>query len=127
MSTLWLSIEPRPAETRLLLSQPAEGTALRARLPTLPEQPRALRLLLEGLAAWYGQPLCAVLDADAEDVLRHPERWSHLLGNLDGEHVRVQWVGHSRATHFRDRFVGGTLGDSHTARRLLTFAATGLR
>jgi hypothetical protein len=126
MSTLWLSIEPKIKETRLLLSQSGEGSALRARLPPLPEQPRALRLLLEALAAWYGQPLCAVLDADAEDVLHHPERWSHLLGNLDGEHIRVQWVGHSRATHFRDRFVG-TLGDFRTARRLLTFAATGLR
>jgi hypothetical protein len=126
MSRLWLSIEPMIAETRLMLAQSHFGTALRARLPPLPHQPCGLRLLLEGLVAWYGEPLGAVLDADAEDVLRHPERWSRLLGELDSEAVRVEWVGHSRATNFRDRFLG-SLGDFGTARRLLTYAATGLR
>ena len=126
MSSLWLCIEPMIAETRLMLSQAQFGAALRARLPPLPHQPCGLRMLLEGLAAWYGQPLGAVLDADAEDVLRHPERWSRLLGELDGESVRVEWVGHSHATHFRDRFLGA-VGNFGTARRLLTYAATGLR
>ena len=91
MSSLWLSIQPMIAETRLMLSQAQFGAALRARLPPLPHQPCGLRMLLEGLAAWYGQPLGAVLDADAEDVLDHPERWSRLLGELDGERVRVEW------------------------------------
>jgi len=126
MSSLWLSIQPMIAETRLMLSQAQFGAALRARLPPLPHQPCGLRMLLEGLAAWYGQPLGAVLDADAEDVLDHPERWSRLLGELDGERVRVEWVGHQGSRYARDRFLGG-VGDFHTARRLLTFAATGLR
>src|SRR6516162_6739302 len=95
MSTLWVSIEPELCETRLMLTQAQVGTALRARLPTLPSQPRALLLLLEALAAWYGQPLCAVLDAEASDVQHSPQRWAQLLGDLDGETVHVQWSGHA--------------------------------
>jgi len=124
MSTLWLSIEPELGETRLMLTQAQAGTALRARLPTRPSHPRALLLLLEAIAAWYGQPLCAVLDADASDVQRHPERWAHLLGDLDGESVHVEWVGHAAEPPRRDRFLGA-VGDFRSARRLITFAATG--
>jgi hypothetical protein len=126
MSSLWLSIEPMIAETRLMLTQPRLGGVLRARLPSTPHQPSGLRLLLEGLSAWYGQPLCAVLDADAQEVLRHAERWSRLLGDLDGERISVEWVGHQHAQHGRDRFLD-SVGDFRTARRLLTFATTGLR
>jgi hypothetical protein len=32
-----------------------------------------------------------VLDADAEDVRRHPERWSLLLGDAPERAVRVEW------------------------------------
>jgi hypothetical protein len=126
MSSLWISIEPRAAETRLMLTQAPAGTALRARLPALPAQPCGLTLLLQGLAAWYGQPLCAVLDADAEDVAHHPERWARLVGELDGEQVRLEWVAHSCAGAQRDRYLG-SVGDFRSARRLLALAATGQR
>jgi len=126
MSPLWVSIEPRGTETRLMLTQAPAGTALRARLPVVPCQPCGLTLLLQGLAAWYGQPLCAVLDADAEDVARHPERWARLVGELDGEQVRVEWVARSRAAVERDRFLGA-VGDFRSARRLVALAATGPR
>jgi hypothetical protein len=74
---LWLSIEPARSEVRLLsevrrvrllLSEPSAGTSLKARLPPQPADGRALMLLLEALSLWYGLPLHAVLDADAEDV-----------------------------------------------------------
>jgi hypothetical protein len=126
MSPLWMSIEPRPAETRLMLTRCPEGTALRARLPVLPVQPCGLTLLLRGLSAWYGEPLCAVLDADAVDVARHPERWARLVGELDDESVRVEWVACSRPASERDRFLGA-LGDFRSARRLITLAVTGQR
>jgi hypothetical protein len=126
MSPLWMSIEPRRTETRLMLTHAPAGTALRARLPVLPAQPCGLMLVLRGLAAWYGQPLCAALDADAEDVARHPERWAQLLGELDGETVRAEWVARSRPATERDRFLG-TVGDFRSARRLLVRAATGQR
>jgi len=109
-----------------MLSVPSVGTTMRARLPALPRQPRALGTLLESLSAWYGMPLGAVLDADARDVRRHPERWSTLLGELDSERVHVEWLSHWEAARPTDRFLA-PLGDFRRARRLLTFAATGLR
>jgi hypothetical protein len=120
-----MSIEPMIVETRLMLSVPGVGTALRARLPLLPRQPQALAMLLQALSAWYGEPFCAVVDAEAADVWRHPERWSRLLGELDGEQIRVEWVWPSSRS-VRDRFLGA-VGDFHRARRLITFAATGQR
>jgi hypothetical protein len=118
---LWLSIEPGPSQTRLSLSVPLLGTTLRARLPTPPAHPGALGHLLEALAAWYGQRLCAVLDADASEVQRCPERWARLLGDLD-ERVEVRWT--AVGDRQRDRFLEG-VGDFHSARRLVSFAATG--
>ena len=82
-------------------------------------------MLLEALSLWYGLPLHAVLDADAEDVRRHPERWSLLLGDAPERAVRVEWVAvppcrkHDRALEGMGDFVGG--------RKLVSFAATGQR
>lgn len=123
-SPLWLSIEPELLETRLSLTVPRLGPTLRARLPTPPLHPRALVHLVEALASWYGQPLCAVIDADASEVQRHPERWACLLAEL-GDRVEVRWVAVPAARR-RDRFIEGC-GDFHAARRLVTFAATGQR
>jgi hypothetical protein len=120
-----MSIEPRSDETRLSLHDPGRGAVLRARLPQVPSQPRALQTLLESLVAWYGRPLSAVLDADAEDVRRHGERWSLLLGDLDGAHIAVEWS-HRSASRQRDRFLG-RLGDFRSASRLVGSTAGGGR
>ena len=125
MSRLWMSIEPELRETRLMLTIAPTGTALRARLPPVPHDPRALGELLLALASWYGLPLSAVLDVDASDVQLHPERWARLLGDLDEERVRVEWVASEHGPR-RDRFLGA-LGDFHAARRLIARAATGQR
>lgn len=125
MSTnLWMSIEPQLLETRLSLSVPLVGPVLRARLPTEPMHPRALAMLLEALSCWYGRPLCAALDAGAEDVVKSPERWSRLLGELDGERVFMEWVHLGEAR--RDRFLG-RLGSFERAGRLTSFASGGRR
>lgn len=124
MSLLWMTIEPRQTETRLQLSAGTAGLCLRARLPVCPQHSRALAQLLQALVAWYGRPLTAVLDADAQDVAAHPERWALLLGDLDAETIRVDWVHFARAALRRDRFMDG-LGSFARARRLVTFAATG--
>ena len=73
--SLYLAIEPRRTETRLMLSTPL-GATLKATLPPCPADSRALGLVLDGLAGWYGSPLCAVLDADAADVQAKPGRWA---------------------------------------------------
>jgi hypothetical protein len=121
-----LSIEPGLAETRMMLSRPSCGAVLRARLPTPPAQPAALGLFLQGLAAWLGQGFCAVLDAESEDVRRHPERWARLLGDVDSQVFHVEWVAHTATRVRRDRFLDG-VGDFRRGRRLITFAATGQR
>jgi hypothetical protein len=126
MSPLWMSIDPDHDETRLMLTEARVGAALRARLPPVPRQPRALAQLLEALSAWYGMPLTAVIDAGAEGALHHPQRWAQLLGEIDGEQVRVEWVVVPPRTERRDRFLG-ELGDFSAAKRLLTVAATGQR
>lgn len=125
MSPLWMSIDPDHDETRLMLTEARVGAALRARLPPVPRQPRALAQLLEALSAWYGMPLSAVIDAGAEGALHHPQRWAQLLGELAGEQVRVEWVVVPTRAE-RDRFLG-ELGDFSAAKRLVTFAATGQR
>jgi hypothetical protein len=127
MSCLWLSIEPTIPYTQLMLCASGLGPALKARLPPTPREPRAMAMLLQALAAWYGEPLCAVLDADAQDVSDHPDRWCMLLGDLDDPRIQVEWVGSALdLSRRRDRFLDA-MGDFGRARRLVTFAATGLR
>ena len=123
---LYMTIEPRLTETRLTLFSPSLPSALRARLPSAPAHPRALITFLESISLWLGAPLHAVVDADASDVRRHPERWSLLLGDAPELAVRVEWVSVPTASTKRDRFLG-KLGDSRSAARLVSFAATGRR
>jgi hypothetical protein len=123
MSTLWVTIDPDEDETRLMVTEARLGSALRARLPPLPRQPKALAQLLEAISAWYGMPLSAVVDAGAQGALHHPERWAQLLGEIDRESVRIQWVV-VPAGRQRDRFLS-EMGDFSSAKRLVTFAATG--
>jgi hypothetical protein len=126
-----MSIEPTPSFTRLLLTRSNCGIALKALLPPTPAQPKALALLLEGLAAWYNLPLTAVLDADAEDVHRHPEVWADWLGDLNSPQISVAWGAppEAHANHpadrERQRFFA-KMGDYARAKRLISFAAGGL-
>jgi len=117
MLPMWVSIEPTADEIRLSLSVPGQGVRLRARLPAVPVETGALRLLLEALVAFHGQPLCAVLDADASDVSCQPERWARLLGDVDGQRIQVRWSARP-ARPPRDRFLGA-LGDFRRSERLL--------
>lgn len=121
---LFAALEPVGPHVRLMLSEPMAGTSLKARLPSEPRHERAVVLLLEALALWYGQPLHAVIDVDASDVRRHPERWARLLGDPPEPHVRVEWIGVPQPRH--DRFLE-TMGDFSAARRLISFGGTGQR
>ena len=131
MSSLWMSIEPTPNHTRLLLSRSSSGIALKALLPPTPAQPKALALLLEALVAWYSLPLTAVLDADAQDVHLHPEIWADWLGDLTSPQVSVAWGAppppnsSHPADRERERFFA-KMGDYARAKRLISFASGGL-
>lgn len=123
-SPLWMSIEPRTQEIRLMLSEPERGTVLKARLRTPPSHPRALGMLLEALSAWYRLPLHAVIDADSPDVQRWPELWAQLAGETPELDIHVEWVARPVAGR-RDKFLA-PLGEFTTGRRLINHAATGL-
>jgi hypothetical protein len=131
MSSLWMSIEPNPICTRLLLSRASSGIDLKALLPPMPAQPKALALLLEALVAWYNLPLTAVLDADAEDVHHHPEIWADWLGDLTSPQIAVAWGApppprsNNPADRDRQRFFA-KMGDYARAKRLISFASGGL-
>ena len=120
MLPMWVSIELAAEEIRLSLSVPDQGVKLRARLPAVPVESRALTMLLEALVAFYGQPLCAVVAADASDVSCQPELWAHLLGELKGPHIQVKWSARP-ARPPRDRFLGA-LGGFRRADRILACA-----
>jgi hypothetical protein len=123
-----MSIEPVGPEVRLMLTAPGEGTALKARLPCPPASARAVPSLLEALSCWYALPLHAVLDADALDVRRDPERWALLVGDLRSFEVSVLWAKRFPKTELarRRRFLD-PMGSFDDARKLVTFAATGQR
>lgn len=127
LSLLWMTIEPGYDETRLMMSIAGSGPVLRARLPPVPHQTGSLGALLEALSGWFGQPLTAVVNvAGRESSALHPTRWSQLLGEIDSELVKVEWVVAPTARE-RDKFLGAVGGDVQAARRLLTFAATGIK
>lgn len=124
---LWMSIEPRSDETRLMLTEPSERCLLRARLSSRPVHRRSLITFMEACSLWYGRPLHAVVDADAEDVRHDPEKWAALLGDAPELAIRVEWVSvPPPARSKRSRFLEG-LGDFRGASKLVSFAATGVR
>jgi hypothetical protein len=127
MHPIWMTIEPGPTEVRLMLTEPGAGPSLKARLPSPPPHSRALVLLLEAISAWYQRPLHAVLDADAEDVRLHPERWVHLVDDLPLTEIAIEWARRPSgpARKRRSRFLD-ELGDMRQARRLLGSHLLGL-
>lgn len=57
------TVEPAARSVRLLVTDPENNEVLKAALPRLPEHPRALLTLLEGVALWTGSPLGAAISA----------------------------------------------------------------
>jgi hypothetical protein len=62
---------------------------LRADLPYVPEHPRALLMVLEGLALWAGEPLHAVISA-ADSVVASDEPGVSRMEK--SALVRLEWV-----------------------------------
>lgn len=125
MSRLWLSMEPQGQQLHVSLSTGLWGPLLRGRFPLEPAQPRAMKVFLESLVDWFGRPLSAVLDADAEDVRRRPEVWTRLL-DFDDARFSVEWVTLPIRYHQRDRFLG-EVGRERRAQSLIAFASSGRR
>lgn len=126
MQPIWMTIEPCPTEVRLMLTEPGLGPSLKARLPSPSPHSRAPVLLLEALSCWYRRPLHAVLDADAEDVLQHPERWVRLAGDMPLLDVSIEWAKRlgDKERKRRGRFLE-EMGEARSAARLLGLHVTG--
>ena len=64
MKRSWTArVEVKASSIQLRVWEVGGGLALRAELPRVPDHPRALLWLLEGLALWSGAPLSAVISA----------------------------------------------------------------
>ena len=81
MQTLWMGVRPGPTLTRVL-AHDGPIPILKARLPDVPQHPRALETLAEGLALWYGRPVYVALGVAAEDALCVSPRWHATVEGL---------------------------------------------
>ena len=87
---LWSTTLRIGADMKLLVTSPEGDDLLKARLPIRPPHPRALLTMLEGVALFSGEPLCAVVSAGA-----HQEDW------LDSEQwCNDLWPAESPLVHF---------------------------
>src|SRR5215207_2351425 len=71
--SLWVAIDSRPDETRILATAGPQATVLKARLSATAHHPRAVPALLEALAMWEGRPVRGVVvvgGADDSSVTR---------------------------------------------------------
>ena len=58
------TLQAIPGAVRLLVTSAEGDDLVKAHLPGYPNHPRALLSLLEGLALWSGETLCAAISAD---------------------------------------------------------------
>src|SRR5437867_12618850 len=64
MATWKTRIRALPGATQILVTGPEGDDLVKAQLPGRPQHPRALLTLLEGLALWSGEALCAAISVD---------------------------------------------------------------
>jgi len=67
MHAIWLGVDPRPPQARVLAMAGPGETILKARLLSPPKHPRALATLLEALSLWQGVPVRAALAVGDEE------------------------------------------------------------
>jgi hypothetical protein len=102
-------------ELKLLVTDPEGNDLLKARLPVLPPHRRALLTLLEGVALWSGEPLCAAISAGARrDDWIIAEEWGDEFWPPESPLVHFDYAISPRTCR---RLVG--LGDFHGLRRHL--------
>lgn len=121
MRSLWIAIDSRPRETRVLVTAGPRETVLKARLSATVQHPRALPTLLEALALWEGAPVRAVVVADDPDgscVTRLKLDWHAEVGGAPLYQIELV-PGHKR--HHRDPLDG--MGAFHDLRQLVLFEA----
>jgi hypothetical protein len=120
MHSLWVAIDSRSNETRVLAMSGPKETVLKARLSATVQHRRALPTLLEALALWQGMPVRAVVVADDPDGSSLTRlKLDYVLADLGADPLyRLEFVpGHRR----RHRDVLDAMGAFHDLRQLTMF------
>jgi len=120
MHSLWVAIDSRCDETRVLAMSGPQETVLKARLSATAQHRRALPTLLEALALWQGRPVRAVVVADDPDGGSLTRlKLDAILADLGADPLyRLELVpGHKR----RHRDVLDAMGAFHDLRQLTMF------
>lgn len=120
MRSLWVAIDSRYDETRVLATAGPKETVLKARLSATAQHPRALPTLLEALAMWQGMPVRAVVVADGQDGSSITRlKLDCVLADFIGAPLyKLEFVpGHKR--RHRDRL--DEMGAFHDLRQLVMF------
>lgn len=112
---LWSTTLRIGEDLKLLVTSP-EGNLIKARLPLRPSHPRSVLTMLEGIALFNGEPLRAVISADAHrDERLDSERWFGDLWPAESALVRFDFA--RPAERARRRIQG--VGDFRAVRRQL--------
>ena len=119
MRPLWIAIDSKSDETRVLATAGPRETVLKARLSPTPQHPRAVLALLEALAMWEGLPVRAAVVVDGADGSSATRLKLDWLSDFNrGPLYELEFVrGHKR--HHRDLLDG--MGAFHDLRQLTMF------
>lgn len=92
MESIWMGIAPGTSTTRVIAMAGPSETILKAQLARDPGHPRALATLLEAVALWQGQPVRAVLCADARGLSCDSNLCREAFADNGGALYSVVWV-----------------------------------
>jgi hypothetical protein len=117
---IWIGIHPRGQTTRILATDGAKSTVLKAHL-VQPQHRRALPTLLEALALWQGTRVRAVVVVDESQLTSETARCHDWFD--DADQTPLYSVEHvfSRGTRRRHRDPLRDMGEFADLRQLLLF------
>lgn len=120
MRSLWVAIDSRCDETRVLATAGPKDTVLKARLSATAHHPRALPTLLEALALWQGIPVHAVVVAGNDPTDSSVTRLKlDYMADFGGAPLyTLEFVGRRKPRH---RDLLDRMGAFHDLRQLLMF------
>jgi len=121
MSTrsLWVTIDSKCDETRILATAGPQATVLKARLASTVHHPRALPTLLEALAMWEGMPVRAAVVVGGSDDSSASRLKLDFLTDLSGAPLyKLEFIDNHRRRH-RDQLDG--MGEFYDLRQLSLF------
>jgi hypothetical protein len=119
MRPLWVAIDSKSDETRVLATAGPRETVLKARLSPTPQHPRAVVALLEALAMWEGTMARAVVVVDDRQGSSATRLKLDSMADFFGEPLyQLQFVNGHKRRH-RDRVDG--FGPFHDLRQLVMF------